>query len=34
MTTFIYYLGAFAFCSGSAAALMAIITYLDRGMKR
>lgn len=34
MTTFIYYLGAFTFCSGSAAALLAVIDYLDRGCKR
>ena len=34
MTTFIYYLGAFTFCSGSAAACMALIDRLDRGPRK
>lgn len=34
MATFIYYFGAFTFCTSAAAACMAVITYLDRGCKR
>lgn len=34
MATFIYYLGAFTFCTSAAAACMAVITYLDKGARK